>query len=269
MWVSKFTVTLATETLTFGTAMLSEPVMFPLAPPASSVTLPPTPVTDTAPPASTSEAFETTSVVVPDAELSVKLPDSVCPSTEICTPVPDTWMNCPTGRLTTTLCPPTVNCVEGTARVLVLTCTESVPLTETPGTFRAIVPVNVPATPPLETSSAPLPPESVASPPPNDADALVTAIATSEPPPDPVVTWMARLALTDCPEIDTEAPSASTPKNGPAGMPWAAVEVVLRAIATLESVTPGIAIVLTVALSEPTMPAGLIVSVPWPPVRLR
>ena len=52
---------------------------------------------------------------------------------------------------------------------------------------------------------------------------------------------MARLAVSVCPVTDTEAPSASTPKNGPAGMPWAAVEVVLSAIATLESVTPGIA----------------------------
>ncbi len=63
-----------------GTSSAIVPVKLPDAPLESSVTLPLPPVTDTTPPASDSDTPDSVRVVVPDAVVSVTLPEIVWPA---------------------------------------------------------------------------------------------------------------------------------------------------------------------------------------------
>src|ERR1700733_5247715 len=215
---------------------------------------------------SPSVTFASVIVTAPEPDVNVKSPASVWPPTDRVRPVPDTCtygaaVDDPAGApdsVRIVVVAPTAK-LALTFALVELTWIASVPLIDTPGTLIANVPVKLAATPVPDTSSAPLPPESTAMPPPSDAVAFDTAAITTGLPAA-VLTSTPKLPVTVWPATVSVAPLASMPKNGPAGMPCAAVDVVLTAIAsalTLRPLSGPAGAVLTLAVSDPTTPAVL------------
>lgn len=165
--------------------------------------------------------------------------------------------------------PPTETVVS-TAAVKLLTCTLSAPVSDTPGSPTATVPLRLAANPAEVTSSAPWP--SV-----TDSTAVVPATKLSEALASPARTTTAPAESTPrsnvmsavrlCPATVKVAARTSTRRYGPAGRsPTAAAPVLTATARPPVKVIPVIAVVSWETVRRPATPAAVIVRSPATPV---
>ncbi len=150
-----------------------------------------------------------------------------------------------------------------TGAPVVLTSTDSPPLTDTLGTVSEICPENWAAIPLDVSTTSPLPFVSDAGP--SVTDRPLAATSTTLLPLPSTLLWNAKLPLRVWPATVRLTPVASIATYGPAGRPPLALEAVLTATEKVEAVKlKAVVFAFSVALSVPVMPAEVTVSAPCP-----